>query len=163
SWGLDTTHDNVSTNGPLASDVNMQQATVNLFADMGVQPGSLQPGLVAAAASTDALPPASAITSPAAGSTVAPGGSVTITGTASDSGGGVVAGVEVSVDGGATWHPASGTNAWTWSWTPGSSGQVTLMSRATDDSLNTETPSAGVVVTVGIVTLSSLALDPSTV
>ena len=163
SWGLDTTHDNVSTNGPLSSDVNMQQATVNLFADMDVQPGSLLAGLVAATASTDALPPASAITSPAAGSTVAPGGSVTITGTASDSGGGVVAGVEVSVDGGATWHPASGTNDWTWSWTPGSSGQVTLMSRATDDSLNTETPSAGVVVTVGIVTLSSLALDPSTV
>ena len=31
----------------------MRQATVNLFADMGVQPGTLQPGLTAATASTD--------------------------------------------------------------------------------------------------------------
>ena len=41
---------------------------------------------------------------------------VTVTGTASDSGGGVVAGVEVSTDGGTTWHPATGTTSWTYSW-----------------------------------------------
>ena len=35
----------------------MQQATVNLFADMGVQPATLQAGLVAATASTDTTPP----------------------------------------------------------------------------------------------------------
>ena len=33
----------------------IRQATVNLFADMGVQPATLQPGLVAATASTDRL------------------------------------------------------------------------------------------------------------
>ena len=41
-----------------------------------------------------------------------------ITGTATDTGGGVVGGVEVSVDGGTTWHPASGRASWTYTWTP---------------------------------------------
>ena len=36
SWGLDGHHDR----GSDAPDASMQQATVNLFADMGVQPGS---------------------------------------------------------------------------------------------------------------------------
>ena len=40
---------------------------INLFADMGVQPGSIQPGLVAATASTLTTPPTSTITSPASG------------------------------------------------------------------------------------------------
>ena len=52
--------------------------------------------------------PTSTITSPAAGATFAAGHAVTISGTATDTGGGVVGGVEVSVDGGATWHPATG-------------------------------------------------------
>ena len=43
----------------------MQQATVNLFADMGAQPDSLISGLVAATASTDTTAPTSTITSPA--------------------------------------------------------------------------------------------------
>ena len=37
SWGLDATHDKP---GPPA-DLRIQQATVNLFADLGIQPGSL--------------------------------------------------------------------------------------------------------------------------
>ena len=49
SWGLDGTHDR----GGSTPDSAMQQATVNLFADMGVQPATLQAGLVAATASTD--------------------------------------------------------------------------------------------------------------
>ena len=53
SWGLDTYHD---IPGP-AADRRMQQATVNLFADMGVQPTTLQPGLVPATRSTDPLVP----------------------------------------------------------------------------------------------------------
>jgi len=67
---------------------------------------------------------------------------------ASDAGGGVVAGVEVSTNSGATWHPASGTTSWTYSWTPGPTGSFKIMSRATDDSGNIESPSAGVAVTV---------------
>ena len=64
---------------------------------------------------------------------------MTITGTASDNGG-VVAGVEVSVDGGATWHPAQGTASWTYEWSPGAPGQATHSSRAVDDSGNLERP-----------------------
>src|SRR5262249_11850621 len=47
SWGLDGTHDVQ----PSTPDTNLRQATVNLLADMGVQPGTLQPGLVTASAS----------------------------------------------------------------------------------------------------------------
>src|SRR5207248_183190 len=49
SWGLDSRHNST----PTTPDPAMQQATVNLFADMGAQPGSLQSGLVTATASTD--------------------------------------------------------------------------------------------------------------
>ncbi len=43
-WGLDAQHDR----GSSPPDASMQQATVNLLADMGVQPGSLQGGLATA-------------------------------------------------------------------------------------------------------------------
>ena len=115
AWGLDSNHDN--SNLGSTTDPSMQQATVNIFADMGVQPTTLQSGLTTAAASTDTTPPSSTIVSPANGSTVALG-SILINGTATDTGGGVVAGVEVSVDGGATWHPAIGRATWSYLWTP---------------------------------------------
>ena len=143
-WALDGDHDG----GTTTADVNLQQATVNLLADMGVQPASLLGGLVQASASIDTAPPSSTITSPVSGTPVQAGSLITISGTASDSGGGVVAGVEVSVDGGTTWHPASGRGTWTYRWTPGTSGTAVLRSRAVDDSGNLETPSAGVTVTV---------------
>ena len=60
AWGLDSHHDR----GSAAPTTAMQQATVNLFADMGAQPGSLQPGLTAATKSTDVTPPATVITAP---------------------------------------------------------------------------------------------------
>jgi hypothetical protein len=144
SWGLDANHDNSGT----PTDPNMQQATVNLFADMGAQPATLQAGLLLASQSTDAIAPVSLVNSPVNGSQVSVGTTINITGTASDSGGGVVAGVEVSVNGGTTWHPASGRGTWTYKWKPGASGTAVLRSRAVDDSGNLETPSAGVSVTV---------------
>ena len=147
SWGLDVNHDVMPDVGPAAPDLNMQQATVNLLADMGAQPATLQAGLVAASASTDTTPPSSTITSPGSGATMTSGTPVTITGTAADSGG-VVAGVEVSTDSGSTWHPATGTTSWSYAWTPGPTGVVAVKSRATDDSGNIESPSAGVSVTV---------------
>ena len=109
SWGLDGTHDR----GGSTPDPRMQQATVNLLADMGAQPTTLQGGLVPATASTDTAAPSSEIDSPSAGSDVESGEPTTISGTATDSGGGRVGGVEVSVDGGATWHPAKGRESWT--------------------------------------------------
>ena len=61
SWGLDGNHDR----GGTATSVDMQQATVNLLADMGAQPATLQAGLLPASASADTTPPVSDITSPA--------------------------------------------------------------------------------------------------
>jgi Bacterial Ig domain len=145
SWGLDATHDLSGT----PTDVNMQQATVNILADMGAQPATLQSGLVAATASTDATPPSSTITSPASGSTVTPGSSVTISGTAADAGGGVVGAVEVSVDGGITWHPAVGRESWSYTATFNNNGTVNVRSRAVDDSANLESPGPGITLIVG--------------
>ena len=144
SWGLDSNHDR----GSAPADHSMQQATMNLLADMGAQPASVQPGLTASTGSSDTVPPASTITSPAAGATVASGNHLTISGTASDIGG-TVAGVEVSVDGGTSWHPATGGATWTYDWVPGVQGLATIKSRAVDDSGNIEAVGAGNAVTVG--------------
>ncbi|MBX6311548.1 MAG: Ig-like domain-containing protein [Isosphaeraceae bacterium] len=132
-WGLDGNHD---TGGLTSSpDPIVQQATVNLLADMGAQPATLQAGLVRATASTDTVGPTVTITSPTNNATVQ-GSPVTITGTATDQGGGVVAGIEVSVDGGVTWHPAVGRGNWSYSWVPSATGTATIKVRATDDSAN---------------------------
>jgi hypothetical protein len=146
SWGLDGHHDHTGT----PTDVNMQQATVNLLADMRTQPASLQAGLMPATASTDTVPPGSQVTSPPAGSNVQAGSTVTIQGTATDEGGGTVGGVEVSVDGGTTWHPADGRTHWTYAWRPNVLGPTTIESRAVDDSGNLERPLTTVPVTVAL-------------
>ncbi|HEY5809566.1 MAG TPA: N,N-dimethylformamidase beta subunit family domain-containing protein [Povalibacter sp.] len=152
SWGLDVNHDfDFATPGSATTpDVRMQQATVNLFADMGVQPGNLQPGLVATSQTTDTVAPVSVISSPAAGATVRAGQLVTISGTATDSGGGHTAGIEVSVDNGATWHPASGRWNWSYAWTPPSpAGSTTIRVRAVDDSGNLRSTTTNRTITVG--------------
>lgn len=131
SWGLDGNH----INGASTVDKRMQQATVNLFADMKVQPASLMSTLVAAVGTTDATAPIATITTSLSSATLAMGKAVTIAGTATDVGG-VVAGVEVSTDGGATWHPAAGRANWTYSWVPTQGGVATIKARAIDDSGN---------------------------
>jgi hypothetical protein len=146
SWGLDSNHDHPNYAAP-AADTRMQQATVNLLADMNVQPATLRSGLLVASPSADATAPSSAITSPATGASVPPNSVVTISGTATDSGG-VVGGVEISVDGGATWHPANGRASWTYNWTTPGNGTFTIKSRAVDDSGNLETAGSGISVTV---------------
>jgi hypothetical protein len=142
SWGLDNQHDR----GSPPANTSMQQATVNLLADMGAQPATLQAGLSAASASTDGVAPSSSITAPADGTRLPPG-STQIQGTAADAPGGRVGGVEVSVDGGATWHPAVGRESWRYAWTPSAAGPATLMTRAVDDSGNLGAPTS---VTVGV-------------
>ncbi|WP_225307262.1 N,N-dimethylformamidase beta subunit family domain-containing protein [Adhaeribacter soli] len=142
SWGLDGNHDR----GSDAPSRDMQQATLNLLADMAAQPGSKQADLTAATASADNLAPTVAVTSPTNGANVPSGAAVTISGTASDAN--TVAGIEVSVDGGTTWRQASGTTNWTFSWIPSATGPATIRCRAFDDSGNL----SGVVavnVTVG--------------
>ncbi len=141
TWGLDSTHDSDdATNAP--ADPRMQQAQVNLLADMGAQPASLQSDLVPATASTDSTGPSVTITSPTSATAVTNGDKVTLTGTATDAatGGGVVAGVEVSTDG-STWHPATGTSSWTYSYVQHDTGTSTVRVRGIDDSANTGTPS----------------------
>ncbi len=130
SWGLDSNHDR----GNAAPSLAMQQATLNLFADMGVQAGSRQPGLVAATASTDTQGPLTTISSPQGGASLPKDNAVAISGTASDNS--QVAGVEVSTDGGNTWRLATGTTNWTFSWTPAILGSASIRSRAFDDSGN---------------------------
>lgn len=150
SWGLDPNHDTEtgvpperanSTNIRIGEDLKgpvrpIQQATANLLADMGAQPATLQAGLVRASASTDRRAPASRVD--AAGARAMGGGAFEVRGTASDAGG-VVGGVEVSVDGGRTWHPAEGTTSWRYRWNadaPPAAGAI--RSRAVDDSGNLE-------------------------
>jgi len=142
AWGLDATH--AIPGAP--TDPNMQQANVNLLADMGSQPATLESGLVPATASTDTSPPTSTITAPSSGSTVTAGSPITISGTAVDFGGGAVAAVEVSLDGGQTWHPTVGRENWSYSATFANSGTLSVQSRAVDDSGNLEVPGAGITL-----------------
>src|SRR5262249_55669221 len=65
AWGLDQAQGAGNDDSLAHPDKDMQQATVNLLADMGAQPATLMSGLVAATASTDATAPTSTITSPA--------------------------------------------------------------------------------------------------
>ena len=60
---------------------------------------------------------------------------MTVKGTASDNGG-RVAGVEVSVDGGATFHPADGRDNWTYKGLLTGTGPDAIQARAVDDSAN---------------------------
>jgi VCBS repeat-containing protein len=146
SWGLSNQY--VPYHG-ITSPVStaVQQSMVNLFADMGVSPQTLQASLVLAQASTDHTAPTAAISSPTGGTSFNQGQSVTITGTASDVGG-RVAGIEVSTDGGASWHPATGTTSWSYSWVASGPGTHVIEARATDDSVNLQTSPATVSVNV---------------
>jgi hypothetical protein len=144
AWGLEGSPD-----GTAGVNVSMQQATVNLFADMGVLPTTLISGLTQPSKSTDTTAPTSRITSPGSGTSVVQDAIVNVIGTASDTGGGVVAAVEVSTDGGDTWHPVtSGRTSWMYQWQPLVSGSYTLLSRAVDDSANLGASSNPVGVTV---------------
>jgi hypothetical protein len=159
-WGLDGHHDRSSgvkvelddrydiriSRDPRAPDQRVEQAMVNLFADMNVQPASLAQHLVPAEPSADRAAPVSRIEKPAR--FVYAGAAVSIEGVAEDRDG-AVGGVEVSVDGGETWHPARGLERWSYAWVP-QRGQTraTIMSRAVDDSANLEVPGPGVTVEI---------------
>ncbi len=121
SWGLDDFHDSSSHLDPFraniyntridydqsGADKNIQQATINLLADMGVQPETLQHDLVTASPSTDVTPPLSGVTH--AELRLDPKSKypyIYASGWAVDDN--FVGSVEVSFDGNATkWHPAN--------------------------------------------------------
>ncbi|MGH3416386.1 MAG: N,N-dimethylformamidase beta subunit family domain-containing protein, partial [Actinocrinis sp.] len=144
AWGLSTTHFDLTT----TEDPVQEQATANLLADMGTQPLTIQSGLTQPARSTDTTGPTTLVATPSSGSTVPAMSPVTFSGTATDSGGGVVARVEVSTDNGATWQPATGLGSWSYSWTPTQTGAVTVKVRAEDDSANVGAV-VGIALTVG--------------
>ncbi len=109
---------------------------------------------VATTYAADSTPPTSAITSPSDLAYLR-GSSVTISGTSSDEiAGSGVSLVQVSTDGGETWHSAtdtSGNNSWaTWqySWSLPVDNQYTVMSRATDQATNVQATPASITVTV---------------
>src|SRR6185295_9024452 len=123
----------VDLKGPVRA---IQQATMNLFADMNAQPATRQADLVRATPAADRTAPVSRVDAGAA----RPGGDgiLEITGVASDAGG-VVGGVEVSVDGGRSWHPADGTARWRYRWEAAAAPAANaILSRAVDDSGNLE-------------------------
>ena len=113
-----------------------------------------------AQASTDHTAPTAVISSPNSGTSINAGQTLTITGTASDVGG-RVAGVEVSTDGGASWHPATGTTNWSYAWTASGSGTHVIEARATDDSVNLQSTPARVSVNVKGSTLFSSSATPA--
>lgn len=115
-------------------DRNLQQATVNLFADMGVQPATLQDDLERARASDDTGPPIVSI-APPEGDVLA-NRPVVLRGSATD-GSGRVAGMEVAI--GDRWHRAEGWERWRYEWTPAAPGPVEVRARAVDDSGNIAT------------------------
>eukprot|EP01062_Namystynia_karyoxenos_P026131 TRINITY_DN20400_c0_g1_i1.p1 TRINITY_DN20400_c0_g1~~TRINITY_DN20400_c0_g1_i1.p1 ORF type:complete len:830 (+),score=230.91 TRINITY_DN20400_c0_g1_i1:87-2492(+) len=160
-WGLDDHHDaptglqNQLENEYLTrvgveqmgTEPAVVQATVNVFVDMGVRPALPQPGIVVdAAPGSDKEAPRCKITA-ATPLRLGKRAAVRVTGTAADTGGGVVAAVEVSVDGGRRWHPASiagrraGEVEWIWErvWAHARDASPTaavVTARAADDSCN---------------------------
>jgi N,N-dimethylformamidase beta subunit-like, C-terminal len=151
SWGLENSHTNWTAGGvrvraeAAPPPKALQQATINLLADMRVQPASLQRDLVPAEASSDKTSPNSVIDLER--NTLLAVGPFTIRGTATDPGGGIVAAVELSIDGGTTWHPAVGTTSWSYTFdVPPDLQQATIVSRAVDDSANVEVPRGSVPV-----------------
>jgi hypothetical protein len=128
SWGLSAFHDGDTelANGTyilthnVPSDPNIQQATLNLLADMHVLPVPFLAGNEAEAlhfpsASRDLTPPQSRLAFNRAwgvGLHVNRRSVLHLQGSAKDFGGGRVAAVEVSINGGRNWHVASGRDRW---------------------------------------------------
>ena len=159
SWALSDKHDSEPYGGNIAN-TDLQQFTVNLFADMGIQPGVADAvlasqGLVRASATNDFVAATATVDTPT--ESIAALETFTITGTATDDDGdaltddGVVASVELSFDGGANWRVASGTSNWSFNWFPMVKGTYEVLVRAVDDSLNmpviTSLPSLTIDVT----------------
>jgi hypothetical protein len=129
-WALDSTHAGTAMNA--SSDI--QQAMVNLLADMGAFPVSLKSGLVAGTPSADHDGPLLGIH----GLSLLSNGSsttVTLTGTAADHEG-AIAGVQISTDGGITWRLANGTDSWDYTYTTTSFNYDAIRVAAIDDSAN---------------------------
>ena len=169
SWGLSDQHDSSPYGGNIENTA-LKQFTVNMFADMGIQPGVedtilASQGLVRAVGITDTVAATTTLTDIA--DEVPALSIVLITGTAADANGtptstddGKVAVVEISLDGGTTWRVAQTTDGWaTWSyeWVPTIQDTYTIQARAIDDSLNV----SNVIPSTDIVTVTT-PVEPGT-
>ena len=114
---------------------------------MGVQPSTLQTGLTAATASADTTRPTTSIIAPADGEAIT-GEHAYVIRARPPTSAAASAGVEVSVDGGATWRRPRARNSWTYQWITPASGTVTISVRATDDSGNVQTTLTSRTVTI---------------
>jgi Bacterial Ig domain/Photosynthesis system II assembly factor YCF48 len=100
----------------------------------------------------DTTPPESSISAPATGSCLS-GKTVQISGAAADGAGSGVKKVEVSTDGGKTWAGSdgiihtSGWATWIYSFAPAAEGTYSILSRATDNANNVESPGPGILLT----------------
>ena len=142
SWGLDEIHDR----GNAPADARLQQATINLLADMTIQPATIQSGLTIATASTDVTAPVTTIVSPANNAVINSLMPIILSGTSTDAK--TIVGVEISFDGGLTWATANGTSNWNYTWTPPANGSYTIKVRAFDDSGNFTTAAASATTTI---------------
>lgn len=147
TWALSNLHDGQPYDAQI-ENADLQQFVVNLFADMGIQPGQTDAvlagqGLSRAAASSDVTPAVATLdTLP---DTLPVGSPVLLTGTTTDNDGnpltddGAVVLVEVSFDNGGTWSVAEGTTNWSYAWSPDALQSYQIRVRAIDDSLNLPT------------------------
>jgi hypothetical protein len=104
-------------------------SSILLYAGCGI--GSSPPSVPATPTPTpERSEPTSTITFPKAGATVTFGNEIEILGTVSDAAGGKVAGVDVSVNGGAGYHFIPASTVWSDKWTPDTLGPVTIKSAA---------------------------------
>jgi hypothetical protein len=115
-WGMALSDHASSHNATMRREV--QQATLDLLADMGVLPGAFKnssdrlfPPLVQPTLPAQHAPPTSVIQHVKFEMTPR-GNAVKVVGRAEAQDGGEVAAVEVSLDGGASWHLADGSARW---------------------------------------------------
>ena len=137
SWGLDDSNPDGN-----AADRNMQQATVNLFADLGSQPATLRPGLVAAAATTDTTAPTATRqrrrrpASPTARRSRSPAPRRDARRRRRRGRRGLDRRRH------ARWHPATGTTSWSYTWMAHGSPSSTIRARARPTTAATSAPRA---------------------
>ena len=132
AWGLDSNHDGDDVQ---PADPRMRQATANILADMGALPTTLASGLVMPTKSTDTTAPT--LDDHPADGQLEPRGRRPRHRQGHRSGRRrPVAGVEVSVDGGATFHPADGRRPCSYTGSLTGTGPDAIQVRATDDSGN---------------------------
>jgi hypothetical protein len=142
SWALAESRPYVTDTGmtvplPVSISTPLQQATINILADMGAIPVTRDSHLADVSPTSDTvLPQIVSVSNP---NNVAIGSDVLIQGTAVDAGGGKVASVEISADDGVTWQfarPSSAGN-WSYSWHVAQGpAAVNLRFRPVDDSGN---------------------------